>query len=453
MTNLLLGLALAGFTFVVAQRAGWPSALAVSSLASLGGLSVVLLSASQPSPHYGIATGAPEFTTLNLLLLLAAAAIWLTGGRLNIWPVLITFVALAAILTATEWGNTVQQQSGMVLLLFALLAFGVGSWLGANKNLAAQAGLVTVAAGLCAIQAVTALAQSQGILILLTSDPAARFFIEEQNRMVGLYNHPSTLGKTAFLLLAILLPMTTSTSRYCRLVSMVGIISGLVGTVLTLARANTLAIIIALVLWMVINRRTISLGRRLSTLVALGVALLANTSSVSGLVSRNEEDPLGGQRPELLRVGLDQIASAPWTGIGPNSYSETVGRFNELAATGFPVHNTFLLGVAELGIPLAVIFFSPIAITLLSCLRRRHRIGHLDARGATFISMVPGMAIIAWTGWGMLALATLPLWYFALGYLRAEDPVDVPDQPVDHRLRSRADVPTVGAPNRTRLQT
>ncbi|WP_185736249.1 O-antigen ligase [Nocardioides sp. LS1] len=269
---------------------------------------------------------------------------------------------------------------------------------------------------------VAATFQSRGELVGTSGDPAARDWVLNSHRMLGFYNHPSTLGKTTFLLLFFLLPLTMSRSRVARGSAQIGIVLGFIASFLTVSRANVAASACAVLIWILINRKAVSNGARIATAVAVGAATFGNLGAISALETRNQADPTGGPRDQLLSIGLHQIADTPWFGVGANYYSEFVGRYDPYAATGFPVHNTFLLGVAELGIPLAVVFFSPVLLTVMIGWQRWQRNGFLDARTAAMVATVPGTLLITLTGWGMLSEASLLLWYAALGNLATRGP-------------------------------
>lgn len=407
------------FLAAVVWRRGAPSGVVLAStlLVSLCGLDIVLVSAQPPAVHYGIAAGAPGIELSTLLLTISLACIWATGGRTAGLGVIMVFAPVGLVLYLTSWGGEPQQLSGLILMTTALLTFGVGNWMSTRTEPAAQAILAAAAAGVCVLQTFAAVAQSQGLLLFGAANPDATAFIADEGRMVGLYNHPSTLGKTTFLLLGVLLPLSSSRARNVRTVAQVGIVAGVIGTLLTLSRANAVATAATLLIWVVINRRDVSLGARIGTTALFAGAVLGNLGTIGDILARNSEDPMGGQRAVLTEIGLAQIRDSPWVGIGANYYSEYVGSVDRFAAFGFPVHNTFLLAAAEIGIPLATIFFFPLVIATATSYRRWRRYGHLDSRTAAFIAMIPGVLAISLTGWGMLAEASLPLWFFTLGYL------------------------------------
>lgn len=399
------------------RGAPWGVVFAATLLVALGGLDIVLLSAQLPAIHFGIAAGAPGLELSHVLLAIALVCIWSGSGRTAGLGVLFAFLPIALVLFLTAWGREPQQLAGLILMTTALLAFGLGSWLATRTDPASQSLLAAAAAGICVLQTLAAVAQSQGLLLFGSTGTDTASYIADEGRMVGLYNHPSTLGKTTFLLLAILLPLSASKTRSVRLSAQIGIAAGVVGTLLTLSRANAVATTATLLIWVLINRRDVSVGARIGTAFLFVGAALANLGAIGAILARNASDPAGGQRSELTRIGLAQIQESPWVGVGVNYYSEYVGAVDRYAALGFPVHNAFLLGAAELGIPLAAVFFLPLAIASVSTYRRWRRQGHLDSRSAAFVSMIPGTLAITLTGWGLLAESSLPLWFLALGYL------------------------------------
>ena len=156
-------------------------------------------------------------------------------------------------------------------------------------------------------------------------------------------------------------------------------------------------------------------------MAAVGAVVALRTNAISDLQLRQEQDPRGGYRGDIWAVAMEQIKSSPWVGTGPNSYSEVVGRHDPLAAHGFPVHNSFLYPIAEVGIPLALIFFSPLLLTLFNSLKNTLKNKSLDLRTAALISILPGLIIIGWTGWGLGNSDALPLWFMAFGFLNIGD--------------------------------
>lgn len=411
---------IAGFVIAVAPRAGWPITLVCAYVITLGGITRPLYQPARETIHYGIASNTPGVTLGDILLVGALLSIWASGGRLKIGWLLAAFTLPAIVLLLTAWGNTPEQWSGLKLYMTALIAYGIGRWLSDNLTEQGTFALACACFVVCLVQFVVTFAQSQGIVLLpLASDDSMRWIAE--NRMVGLYNHPATLGKTIFLLFCFLLPLSTYNRKTTRRVAYTAIALGSVAALLTLSRANTFAIAVAIFLWVILSGRATSATKRFSTLVIAGLFAAANTDVVSALQIRQAQDPSGGFRDRIFATGLEQIRSAPLTGTGPNYYSETVGQYDRFAATGYPLHNSILYPSAELGIALGLILFAPLLFTLLQSTRRVLWFKKMDAKSAALFSILPGFIAIAWTGWGMVATEILPLWFMGFGFLISKD--------------------------------
>lgn len=406
------------FVLVAARFAGWATAFVSAYVLTLSGITTVLYVGPATSVHYGIASGTPSISLTDVILLGALISIWADGGRLQISWLLLVFGLPALAFLFTAWGNTPEQWSGLQLYLTALISFGVGRWI--SENLDDKAGIFLAGAGLaaCTLQLVVTVAQSRGTMLLAAQGPDVKHWIHS-DRMVGLYAHPSVLGKTVFLLLCILLPLTASHLPATRRMAYLAIAFGSGATLLTLSRANTVAIILAIVIWALIGGRANSIAQRLTIVATAGIAVVLTTNSFAQLELRQLQDPEGGARKYLLSNGLEQIARQPFVGTGPNYYSEYVGRYDHLVASGFPLHNSFLFPAAELGIPLAIVLFLPMVMALAESIKRYSAARAFDARSAAFWAVLPGLFIIAWTGWGMAAKETMPLWFFAFGFLAA----------------------------------
>ncbi|WP_191992531.1 O-antigen ligase family protein [Mycolicibacterium mucogenicum] len=405
---------------LVAPFAGWPTAFISGYLLTLGGVTTTLFILGDVNIHYGIAPGSPTFWLSDFLLALALLAIWASGGPWSGGWLLLIFAVLSSILLLRVWGNTPEQWSGLKLYMTAIVSFGIGRWLG--QHLTSNAGLVLAWTSLvvCGIQFVTTGAQALGVLLVRPGTTNATLWIN-QGRMVGLYDHPSFLGKTVLLQLCFLLPLTASGRALTRRLATTAIVLGTVATVLTLARANIVAIGVAIVLWTILSNRATTVAVRLAIGGLVGGVLVAmNAGPIGALAARQLEDPYGGRRGSLLDIGLGQIKSALTTGTGPNYYSEVVGQYDPMAAKGFPVHNSFLYPIAELGLPIGLLFFSPLIVTVVWTALRAIREGRIDVKSAALLSLLPGIAVVAWTGWGMISWEILPLWFAGFGFLSAD---------------------------------
>jgi hypothetical protein len=414
-SQLFLIAAVVGFTLAAVPFIGWTAALIGGYVITLAGITTKLFVASGTPIHLGIAPGTITVFLGDVLLVCALIAIWAHGGRLQIGALLTVFIVPALIFLAFDWGNTPEQWSGLKLYITAFLSFGVGRWL--SENITEKSGLVIASACTvaCGLQFVLTFAQSQGIIILGVTRDASKWI--DSGRMVGLYSHPAILGKSMFLLFCFLLPLTVSTWAITRRLAYISLALGSVATLLTLSRANAFAIGAALVLWVFVSGRANSVARKLGVITVAGALLALNSGTITGLQLRQEADPYGGYRDSILAVGLGQIRSAPLTGTGPNYYGEVVGQYDHFAATGYPLHNSFLYPIAELGIPLGIILLVPFIATLVQAARRIYASRTIDVRSATLLSVLPGVLVIGWTGWGMMTTEALPLWFMGFGFL------------------------------------
>ncbi len=404
------------FVVVSSSHVGWATALASGYIITLGGITTTLYVLPGVPDHIGIARSTPTLYLGDLLLVAATIAILAGGGSIKVGWHLTSFLIPALFLLVLFWGNTTEQWSGLKLYATALISFGIGRWLSETIE-AKSARLLAVSCFIVtAAQTLIALAQSQGIYLIGQASVDATRWINEE-RMVGLYGHPGTLGRTMFLLLCFLLPLTVSGEKLTRRIAFAAVFLGITATLLTLSRANAAAIGIAIVVWLLLSGHATSFGRRVGIAVIGGLVIALNSNQIEGLELRQAEDPRYGFRDQIFDVGIAQIQSAPMSGIGPNYYTEVVGDYDRLSAAGYPLHNSFLFPVAELGLPLAIAFFMPLILVAMRTLRRVFVEQKMDAQAVTFLSLAPGLVVIAWSGWGLVQSDSLPLWFMAFGFL------------------------------------
>jgi len=403
------------FVSFAASIAGWAVAFVAAYVMTLGGVTTTLYAVGGDPGHLGIESGSITIYLGDVLLVATVVAIWMQGGRLKIGWMLAGFLIPAVIMTFAVWGDYTAQWSGLKLFATAIISFGVGRWLA--ENLTEKAALVIALACFvaCALQFVVTIAQSRGIEL-----PAFKgAFVGEwisKGRMVGLYDHPGRLGKAILLLFCFLLPLSASSGIVTRRLAYSALALGSVATLLTLSRSNFVAIGIAIVLWVVCSRSA-SIGTKLGILTGGAILLVLNSASLSGLEARQEQDPDGGPRDHLFAVGMSQIKQTPLTGTGPNYYNEVVGKSDPFAAIGFPIHNSFLHPVVELGIPLSIVLFIPLFMTIARTVNRVNQNRSLDTYSAALLAVLPGVIVIGWTSWSMISPGALPLWFMGFGFL------------------------------------
>ncbi len=141
----------------------------------------------------------------------------------------------------------------------------------------------------------------------------------------------------------------------------------------------------------------------------VGVAALMASGVV---IARFEEDPDGGVRGEISAYAVSLMQAFPISGVGPNAY---VYANSPLTGSFIPVHNSFLLAAVELGIPGAILLLMPAAVVVSRAwgARRLERAGY-PAR-AVIAGSLP-VALVAFTGWGMLGTSIFSLAMVVFGY-------------------------------------
>ncbi|MFK4834574.1 O-antigen ligase family protein [Microbacterium sp. ZW T2_14] len=232
-------------------------------------------------------------------------------------------------------------------------------------------------------------------------------------RASGIAGHSGNLGKIMFVLIMILLPITRSTDRVARRWAVVTIAVSALLTGLSFSRANMAAVVVLVVLWLLLGPG-ISLAKRLLVPV---VGIVVALPILDVLILRNEYDPDGGSRPILMETAWHQISQSLWLGVGPNNYLGVVGQYDPLAAGGLPVHSAFVLALAELGLVSAILIAAPLIGAVVVSLRRLGRRNPARSYAVALLASVPGIVLIASTGWGLLREQYLVILFFAIGYL------------------------------------
>ena len=333
------------------------------------------------------------------------------------------------------WEGVETQWSGVLHLAVGALALMSGGMVARISRMTpwVERAIAVGAAIALAVHLAMSLAQLAGIPLSIYEE-LPRYLAE--GRPIGALNHPTAPGKVAALLQVPLLITVVAKDRFARRWSWVALAMGIPATAITLSRANTIAIVAGLLIWVLIARKQ-DVRKAVRVIVAAVVAVGAVASSAI-ILDRFLSDPSGGSRNELLASGLEQIARSPWTGTGPNYFVEAAGRYDPLVATGVPVHVTFLLALAELGIAGGVLLFLPLLITSVAAVRRFGAPDDRTTASRAFLATLPGILLIAVTGWGLIADNMLPLWWFVIGYAagRLGLAADQPIPSLTRRLRA-----------------
>ncbi len=388
--------------------------------------------------HVGMTAPIIAIRTYTVAVILSALVLAVLGRfRWGFGWAYAPFFAYAAFMLIFFWDGTVLRTwAGLVHLGVATLAFVVGaslsSW--ANPLSADSRSLARWLLISALVQIPIVLLQTVGIQLFPT-DSATELY--EGDRANGSFGHPSTWGKFVTLSLMILLPLTRAADSGTRRLAFWAIAATIPTVLLSASRANFLAVILTLVLWATFLPTMKNLGKRLLVPAAIGIVILLSLDLWIGRFETGED---GSTRAYLLSVGMRIFGDFWPTGVGPNSYIPYAATVDRTALDGWPVHNTFVFAIDELGILGAALFFWPLIWLLAASIKR---FGRLDTSGdfaRAYLFTLPGVIFIAWTGWGMLA-ETLPYWLFVLGVvcgqLRPRPPVETPTVDQRRRLASR----------------
>ena len=374
-----------------------------------------------------IATAGPALSTTSIailcMLLITASATRRERSPLipRAIPMILPFVLFCVVAYAFVWPHTPSVRGGIISLTTALLAWVVGRRF--QILLRGNTSALRMVAG--------------GLLFLFAIEVAVAFtqlaigITELAGRGAGTFAHPAWLGKYVLVLMPLLLPLTASDDRRTARLSSIALMLALVGTALTVARANLLVLIAVILAWSLFR----SYGAGVKSIifrragVPLAVALLS-LPFASLVLERFASDPDGGDRTPLLDAGLRIIALHPLVGTGPNNYVPTARASEAIVfSTGYPVHNTFLLGIAELGIFGLVLFALPVVAAVVTCIgHARDSDKDTSNTARAFLITIGGVAIVGLSGWGFWQDSILQLLFFGAGYAHAKvAPVTVRD--------------------------
>lgn len=378
--------------------------------------------------HSGIVGAAPQISTYLVVIL--ATMTWVViqvvaGVHERVLPGIVIFGFFPGLVvwTLAAWGTSSVVLSGVLQYATGITAWIVGAHL-ARRAWRTRPGpewFALAIAAVVGVEAAVSILQSLGSGIFPMPPELA---VNMGTRVNGTTAHPNNLGKLMLLVTFAALCVASQCRPPVRRVLWLSVALTFVPLALSQGRANMAAQIVMLVLWALIS------GRKQKALVRFGIpfAVVALVIPFVGLFqARMQADPEGGDRPQLLATGLHQISSSPILGTGPNNYVEVVSQYDQLVATTkFPVHNAFLLSAAEIGVPLAVLFWSPLALLLWRAVRCR-KSPALEGHVATAVlASAPGMLVVTATGWAMLFGSLLPLWFalygMAWGVLRRPSP-------------------------------
>jgi hypothetical protein len=402
--------------WVVTDRLGMKAALAAAVLASLC-VYPQLLGERLEVYHVGIAPPVPEIRTFTVAIVLALGALTLRGWAVPLPAVWWPLVGWLVLGFGFFWAGTTEQWSGALQYGLAALSWALGVAISRRASIREEKWLATIVLCIVIIQVLVVSLQIAGFPINSVSEADAA---DLGSRVNGTSNHPNNLGKMLFLLSALVIPLSKSSDSAVRRMSVAAVLLAFIPLAFAEGRANMLAAFLLLLIWIVIQpERSPMPNGRLVVIMSLG-AMLASSFV---FIARFEQDPMGGARGTLLEVAFRNIPDLWLRGTGPNSYVTYIGARSD---TTIPVHNSFLLQFAELGLIGTISFTLPVFALLLRALRKRTWATPEGDYARAFFAAVPGLLIIGMTGWGMLGNNILPLWMFVFGCLYSRIGARVP---------------------------
>lgn len=187
------------------------------------------------------------------------------------------------------------------------------------------------------------------------------------SRVAGTLQHPNDFA----IYLGLLLPLSlslfcTTIKRRCRIALGLIFIMAVIGLILTLSRGGWICFLICLVVVIVLGLRA-----RLFTFHGLIPRLTVAIIILAGIIfpfqqtlsTRLFSDDYGAARSRipLAEVAMTIISAHPLTGIGINNYADVMHEYDNTSggitgSTPNPVHNSYLLIAAEIGI-MGLMFF------------------------------------------------------------------------------------------------
>ncbi|AYJ48098.1 hypothetical protein D8W71_06855 [Rhodococcus sp. P1Y] len=371
------------------------------------------------SIHVGIAGSAARLTTAGAVI--AGLAMWFffnrsvgaVNGRLLVPVVVYLGVALLVV-----WDRTLLQYAGALALLTAVGAWYVGaktahqfaSNLQMSRLIAWSVFLVVVA------QSAISILQEMQIAIFVPT------IVDDDTvtgRANGTFDHPASLGKMILLLCIVALPFTFSLDSKTRILSRASIVGSTVPLALSAGRANILAYVVLIALWLAISALRGRLRFKLTPSFFVLVPLLAFIAVIgyTRVSERNESDPFGGSRARFLDVALSQLDNIWLFGVGPNTYVAYFGQFDRLTGVGWPVHNAPLLLLTEIGAAGLILLAIPFAYGTVRAVQRFRGAGLGNDAAAVWVCSMIALYPVVTTGWGLVNEWTFPALMWTFGFL------------------------------------
>jgi O-antigen ligase len=165
----------------------------------------------------------------------------------------------------------------------------------------------------------------------------------------------------------------------------------LVGIYLTNSRGGLLVLLLEIAIWSAIRLGSVATG-------ALAVALIPVVFAATRLSTMNAEEESAAGRVDAWYVALQLFREHPLFGVGYGLFAD----HNEITA-----HNSWMLVLAELGLPGYLLWFTLVGISLqMMWTVSRFRAAHERAEDANSADADRALAAaLLWSGGGMMAAA------------------------------------------------
>lgn len=394
---------------VLFRRLGWVQIASIGLVLSCAVVPGALLRVDMDT-YVGIAAARPVLYTYTLVLACWFATLPATGrGLRRILIQWLPFAVYCIVLGLTVWPQTPLTQSGLIQYGLAPAAWTLGVALAREQERRALSAFSVTVGAVIFLQLGVVLLQAAGF-IAGRSDAQAGLL---EGRYAGLLDHPNNLGKVVFLLMlvqAALLPFIKDGRRFV----IASLIVGGVVAAFTGGRAVLAAVAVGATIWIAFSGVRVSATSRVVRALLVTGAVAASFLGI--VLTRLQEDPVGGARPELERLAREILGMVlPW-GVGPNGYVEYVGALDPLTASGVPVHNALLLMSVEIGPLGAVLFWLPFIVAFVFAVRRLV-VSKAGSGDVALVAGAPGVVVLLLTGWGAIGGFVLPLLGFTVGLL------------------------------------
>lgn len=414
---LLLALVGLGFYAILAPKYGLFAPAAAIVLVGLAVPRELITVVADTSGDFStIATPGIAIMTFTVTVSVAAVAILLGRGRLRIPVIFGLFIVVLFVKMLVVWDGSVMMWSGFFLYVTGIVAWIIGAGVGREiyTRVTPAQFVVTAVLLVLVLELVVSIVQVAGVQLPAWMTGTERSLEESLGRASGTVGHPANLAKLVFLLTVLVLPFTFSVDSRIRRLAWTAAGIGVVIAGLTISRANIAAQVTLLALWVLTYPGSAKIGTRV--LGAIGIAAAAAVFAPAAF-ERFAVDEQGGLRPQLLEAALEQLQRNFIDGTGPNSYIQVVSAYDRATAAGYPVHNGFLLPLAELGLFPAIMFFVPFVAVLIAAMRSLSRAKRIMLLPRVVAYSLPGFAFILTTGWGLVSGFNLIGFLFVFGAL------------------------------------